>query len=135
MNLHLIITSSHPASVRLAPNTRAVLSDCKLRGGDFYRTVGLLCDRASLSLNNCTFSYHKLAGNSLLLSWGYIRILLFLLNLQIDISFSWKISKTTKTRFLKVELPINKYLCKFVSMDIYQPAPLPIYIPRKSSKY
>lgn len=62
MNLHLKITSSHPASVRLAPNTRAVLSDCNIRGGDLYKTVGLLCDRASLSLNNCIFSYHKIAG-------------------------------------------------------------------------
>jgi parallel beta-helix repeat protein len=67
MNMHLRVTTSSPASVYLSPGTKSVISDCEIRGGNLYKTVGLLSHLASLSINNCKFFEHKIAGLKLIL--------------------------------------------------------------------
>lgn len=67
MNMHLRVTTTTPAAVYLSPGTKAVLSDCELRGGRLYKTTGLLSHLASLSVHNCRFFGHKAAGLKLIL--------------------------------------------------------------------
>lgn len=68
MNMHLRVTTSTPASIYLSPKTKLVISDCEVRGGNLYKTIGLLSHFASISINNCKFFQHKISGLKLLLN-------------------------------------------------------------------
>lgn len=68
MNMHLRVTTKFSNNIYLAPNTKAIISDCEIKGGNLFKTIGLLCNQATVSINNCKFFQHKLSGIQLILN-------------------------------------------------------------------